>query len=259
MKSMFFLPPSLTTNSKKSCSDLLKVCVAALTLAMVGAPAHAQENYAAAGTAYSLESGKVVYRELIGKPDENNQVTVSYAKPDGGVFARKVLDYTTEVFQPGVLFTDDRDDETVSAAFDAGRLLLTHKVKGDSQTKTFYETSKLVIDTGIDAIIQQQWAKLVSGKKVAIEFANPRTLTVEKLTIKQINSSESPLAYQGAKDTWRYFFVEPSNKLSSLIAKPVFYAYEPEGKFLIRYQGLANIDNDSGNAWNVKIEYEYFN
>jgi|GEM_PF-639131 len=220
--------------------------------------AHADEIYAVSGTAYNLKTGKLSYRELFSKLDDNHQVHVNYAKPDGTVFARKVLDYTTEVFQPGVMFTDDRDDETVSAAFDAGRLLLTHKVKGDSQTKTLYETSKLVIDAGIDAVIQQQWEKLMAGKKVDIEVANPRTLLVEKLVIAKINASESSLAYKGSQDSWKYFFVEPANKFSSLLSEPSFYAYEANGKFLMRYQGLANIDNDKGEAWNVRIEYEYW-
>lgn len=220
--------------------------------------AYADEVYAVSGTAYNLKTGKLSYRELFSKLDDNHQVHVNYARPDGTVFARKVLDYTTEVFQPGVMFTDDRDDETVSATFDAGRLLLTHKVKGDSQTKTLYETSKLVIDAGIDAAIQQQWDKLMAGKKVEVEVANPRTLVVDKLVITKINASESPLAYKGSQASWTYFFVEAANKFNSLFSEPGFYAYETNGKFLMRYQGVANIDNDKGEAWNVRIEYEYW-
>lgn len=218
----------------------------------------AEENYAVSGSAYSLKNGKLVYRELFTKLDENNEVHVSYAKPDGTVFARKVLNYATEVFQPGVVFTDDRDDETVSATFDAGKLLLTHKVKGDSQTKTLYDTLKLVIDAGSDAFIQQSWNKLVAGKKVEYELADARHLGTEKLVIKMIDESATPLAYKGAAPTWKYFRVDTANKLSSVFSQPIYYAYEPEGKFLMRYQGRANIDSDTGDFWEVRVEYEYW-
>lgn len=228
------------------------------SLLLGAASATAVEVYSASGAAYNLKTGKLAYRELFAKLDENKQVHVSYARPEGVIFANKILDYTTEIFQPGMTFTDNRDDETVSANFDAGRLLLTHKVKGDSQTKTLYETSKLVIDAGIDAFIQQQWAKLLAGKKVDVEVANARHLGVEKLVIKQIDVAETPLAYKGAQPTWKYFRIDPPNKLSTLFAEPMYYAYESEGQFLMRYQGRANIDSDKGEMWDVRIEYEYW-
>jgi len=216
------------------------------------------DAYTVTGTAYNLKTGKVVYRELFTGMDANNEVHVNYAKPDGVIFARKKLNYNTEVFQPGLEFNDERDDELVSAAFDGGRLLLTHKIKGDSQTKTFYETSKLIIDAGVDAFIQQQWARITSGKKVEYDVADARHLGIEKFVIKEIDSSASPLAYKGAGEKWKYFRVDTANKLSSIFVEPIYYAYEPDGKYLMRYQGRSNIDNDSGDAWDVRIEYEYF-
>ncbi len=68
----------------------------------------------------------------------------------------------------------------------------------------------------------------------------------------------SPLAYKGAGETWKYFRVDTANKLSSLFTEPMYYAYDPEGRFLMRYQGRANIDDDEGENWDVRIEYEYF-
>lgn len=238
--------------------SVLKMLVLLMILLITPLLANADTPYAVSGTAYNLKTGKLAYRELISRLDENNQVHINYAKPDGVVFARKTLDYSTEIFQPGLLFTDDRDDETVSATFEGGRLLLTHKIKGDSQTKTLYETSKLVIDAGMDAFIQQQWDRLLAGKKVDIELADPRHQGIEKLVAKQVDASESPLAYKGAANTWKYFRLETANKLSSLFVEPIFYAYEPEGKFLMRYQGRANIDSDDSEMWNVRVEYEYW-
>jgi hypothetical protein len=216
------------------------------------------EVYAVSGVAYNLKNGAVVYRELFTHINADKEVQVNYVRPTGAIFARKTLNYNTEVFQPGSVFNDERDDETVSAQFDAGRLLLTHRIKGDSQTKTIYDTAKLVIDAGVDAFIQQNWGKLVNGKKVEFDFANARHVGVEKFVIKEIDVSASPLAYKGAAQSWKYFRIDTANKLASLFTEPMFYAYEPEGKFLMRYQGRANIDDDKGELWDVRIEYQYW-
>lgn len=229
-----------------------------LVLFSFSVSALAGDGYAVSGKAYNLKTGKLAYRELIADLNENKEVLINYAKPDGVIFARKTLNYSTEIFQPGFVFEDERDDETVSAVFDAGRLLLTHRIKGDSQTKTLYETAKLIIDTGVDAFIQQQWGRLTAGKKMEFDVADARHLGVEKFVIKEIDASASPLAYKGAGEHWKYFRVDTANKLSSLFTEPMFYAYEPDGQYLMRYQGRANIDSDNNEAWDVRIEYEYF-
>jgi hypothetical protein len=225
---------------------------------IVAVKVFADDGYAVSGAAYDLKTGKLAYRELITKLDDTGNVHVNYAKPNGVIFARKTLNYATEVFQPGLELLDERDDELVSATFDGGRLLLTHKLKGDSQTKTLYETSKLIIDAGVDAFIQQQWGSITAGKKIEFDVADARHMGVEKFVIKEIDASSSPLAYKGAGEQWKYFRVDTANKLSSLFVEPMYYAYEPEGMYLKRYQGRANIDNDKGETWDVRIEYEYF-
>lgn len=229
-----------------------------LSLAMISSCSFASDGYAVSGSAYDLKTGKLAYRELITGLNDNKEVQVNYAKPDGVIFARKTLNYATEVFQPGFVVSDERDDETVSAVFDGGRLLLTHRVKGDSQTKTLYDTAKLIIDAGVDSFIQQQWGRITAGKKVEFDVADARHLGVEKFVIKEIDASASPLAYKGSADSWKYFRVDTANKLSSLFTEPMYYAYDPNGQYLMRYQGRANIDSDKGEAWDVRIEYEYF-
>ncbi len=219
--------------------------------------AYATDGYVVSGAAYDLKTGRLVYRELFTKLDDAGYVRVNYAKPDGIIFARKSLNYSTEVFQPGVEFNDERDEEMLSATFDAGRLLLSHKRKDDSQTKAFYETARLVIDVGVDAFIQREWAKLTAGKKIEFDVADPRQMAIEKRSVKEIDFNASPLADKDASPTWIYFRVDRANKFSNLFSQPMFYAYDPKGKFLMRYQGQANIDNDTGDVWEVRIEYEY--
>ena len=218
----------------------------------------AADPYVVVGSAYELKSSKLVYRELISKLDENNNIQVNYARPSGVTFARKTLNFNTEIFQPSMSLTDDRDDEFVSANFDAGKLMLTHRLKGDSRTKTLYDTAKLVIDAGLDAFIQQNWNRLTAGKKIDVEIADARFVGTEKYVLKEIDASESPLAYKGADKALKFFKMEVANRLASLMTEPTYFAYLPDGMFMLRYQGTANIDNDKGEPWLVRIEYQYF-
>lgn len=229
-----------------------------LVLLGYGFSASANDGYAVSGNVYSLKTNKLVYRELFTALNENKEVLVNYARPDGVIFARKTLNYSTEVFQPSFSLEDERDDETISAVFDAGRLVLTHRLRGESQSKTLYETSKLIVDAGLDAFIQQQWVKLTSGKKIEFEAADARHLGTERFVIKEVDASASTLAYKGAADNWKYFRVDTANKLSSIFTDPIYFAYDPDGRYLMRYQGRANIDSDDAQYWNVRIEYEYF-
>jgi hypothetical protein len=247
----------MVSKMKPTVIFLNKIFFAGLLILSVQSTAVAEE-YAVAGTAYDIKSGQLVYREVISKLDLNGEVHVSYVRSDGVIFARKTLNYATEVFQPGFTLEDDRDEEILKAEFDAGRLLLTHSAKGNSQTKTLYDTAALVIDLGLDAFIQQHWAELVAGKKINFDFVNSRQLSVEKWLVKSIGSEDSPLSYKGAMPNWKYFRVEPKRRLASLFAETIYFAYDPEGMFVMRYQGSAAVDSDKGEAFGVRIEYEYF-
>lgn len=237
---------------------MVKAYLGLAFLGVFSIQAFAADPYVVAGSAYDIKTGKLIYREMISKLDNNNDVQVVYARPSGVIFARKTLNFNTEIFQPSMTLFDDRDDELVAAGFDAGKLVLTHRLKGNSQSKTLYETAKLVIDAGLDAFIQQQWNKLTSGKKVELEVVNARFLGTEKLQLREIDSSESPLSAKGADKSWKYFKMEVANRLSSLLTEPAYFAYQPDGMFMMRYQGPANIDSDKGEPWVVRIDYEYF-
>lgn len=231
---------------------------AACILGAFTAPVSADSgNYAVKGSAYDPKSDKLLYREFYSPLDENRVVTVTYTRPDGTTFATKKLTYSGEIHQPEFEMHDTRDDEKISARFESGRLVLSHSLNFSTNEKTIMDNASTVIDAGFDAFIQKNWGKITSGKKVQFDFAMPTRSEAVKLVVQEVPSGKS-LAYN-YKDPkgWRYFSITPAHKFHAIFAKPIHLAYSPNDKYLMRYLGRSNLDDDKGKQWDVRIEYEY--
>lgn len=219
----------------------------------------AEENYVVAGSAYNLENNQLIYRELYTGIDENQSVRVDYVTPEGNTFASKTLVYQGEPFQPSFNYEDTRDNEYVSAQFQGARLVLTHGMNSAQNEKVIYDNARMVIDAGFDAYIQLNWDKLVAGKRLKFDFAMPSRLSSLQLEVRKIKGPESPVYDANFGREWIYFRIAPAQKFVSLFADPINLAYDPNGKYLMRFHGRSNIDDDNGGPQDVRIEYEYTN
>lgn len=231
-----------------------------MTVSFISNLAGAQENYVTAGSAYNLETNKLLYRELYTAINDAGEVKVDYVSPEGTTFATKTLTYQGEYFQPSFLLEDKRDNEIVSAQFQGARLVLSHTANGDTGDKIIMDNARLVIDAGFDAYIQMNWDNLVTAKKrMSFEFALPNRLSTINLEVRRINPQESPVYSADIGAGWVYLRIAPAQKLISIFASPIFLAYDPNGKYLMRFQGRSNLDDDNGAPVDVRIEYEYLN
>src|SRR5690606_10873591 len=109
---------------------LLKKAAALSVVALVTSLAQAQPQYTVSGSAYSLGKNQLLYREFYTPMNANQEVTVSYTRPDGEVFATKTLRYATQPTQPEFDYHDLRDNERLAAKFSAGRLILSYDQEG---------------------------------------------------------------------------------------------------------------------------------
>ncbi|WP_238582361.1 hypothetical protein [Cellvibrio sp. OA-2007] len=219
----------------------------------------AEDNYVVAGSAYNLENNQLIYRELYTALDENKSVRVDYMTPTGSTFASKTLIYQGEPFQPSFDFEDTRDNEFTSAHFQGARLVLTHGMGSSQNEKVIYDNARMVIDAGFDAYIQLNWDKLVAGKRLKFDFAMPTRLSSLQLEVRKIKGTESPVYDANFGRDWIYFRIAPAKAFISLFADPINLAYDPNGKYLMRFHGRSNIDGDRGGPQDVRIEYEYVN
>lgn len=240
---------------------LLVGCLRAMVLfiGLYSIASCAEESYVAAGSAYRLEDNQLIYRELYTALDENKSVRVDYVNPDGKVFASKTLVYQGEPFQPSFDFEDSRDNEFASAQFQGARLILTHGMNSSQNEKVIYDNARMVIDTGYDAYIQLNWDKLLDGKRLKFDFAMPARLNSVALEVRKIKSADSPLYNDSFGQDWVYFRIAPAKKFSALFADAIYLAYDPNGKYLMRFYGRSNIDDDRGGPQDVRIEYDYAN
>lgn len=230
-----------------------------LWLASCGFFAYAQDQiYVTTGTAYSLDSNQVIYREAYTPLSEQGEVTVDYLTPDGKKFATKTLWYQGEPYQPAFELQDFRDRETLSAKFENARLVLRHQDNSGPRQATIFDHAGMVIDAGFDAYIQLHWDKLIKGKSLSFEFAVPNRLSSVKLAVEKINPQTSPVYDKDYDSGWVYFKLQPAKKWLSFFADPIYLAYDPNGKFLMRYYGRSNLDDARGIPQDVRIEYEYF-
>lgn len=230
-----------------------------LLVASVSMSALAEKNYVVAGTAYNIANNQIAYRELYTSLDEKKSVTVDYFSPDGSLFATKTLMYQGEVFQPGFEFHDSRDNEYTAAQFQGARLVLSNGKNNNVKEKVIFDNARLVIDAGFDAYIQMNWDELMTEKRLKFEFALPVRLSTIQLEARKIKASESPANDKEFGADWVHFRIAPAKAFISFFADPIYLAYNPKGKFLMRFYGRSNLDNNAGDPVDVRIDYEYLN
>lgn len=230
-----------------------------LLLLIMSAPIMAQQatTYSAAGSAYDIETNQLLYRELYTTLDDNREVSVEYVSPEGKLFAKKQLSYLAEPFQPNVFFTDLRTQHTWSAEFKNARLIQLSSLAGANEKSVIMDHANTVVDIGYDAYVQLHWDELLSGKKLSFDFALPEQLSRTQLSVQMIKPTSSPLYDKNIGQHWIYFRLTPAKKLRSIFTDPVFLAYDPNGRYLMRYQGRSAINDDQGIAVSVRIEYDY--
>lgn len=216
-------------------------------------------GYVVIGTAYDLDNNQLIYRESYTAIDSEKSVRVDYSAPDGKIFSSKKLTYKGEPFQPSFVLQDKRDYETFSAQFEGPVLVLSRADKDYKEQKKIYDNAGMVIDAGFDAYIQLHWDKLSSGDRMKFDFAMPNRLSSVMLEVRKINSIESPVYNESEGKNWIYFRLVPAATFISLFADPIYLAYNPNGKYLKRFQGRSNLDDNKGGPWDVRIEYEYVN
>lgn len=216
-------------------------------------------DYVIAGSAYNVSDGKLLYRELYTNLDIEKNVTVDYTTPQGDVFATKKLSYKGELFQPEFELNDTRDDELLYARFEGPRLVVGHSLKYSRQEKIIIDNAKVVIDSGYDAFIQLNWDKLLKGSRLTFPYLIPTQLGTEIMEARKIKAIESPLYDKEIGREWLYVRIKPTKKITAIFSDPIYLAYDPRGRYLMRYQGRSLIDDKNNVPWYVRIDYQYVN
>ena len=206
------------------------------------------------GSAFDKVTGKFIYTEShVRKLNEGKPVSarVQYLDQQGNAFVEKKITYKYSAVAPNFTLIDRRTGyEEGAKVLSGNRLQLFNKVsqgKKRSVAVVPFDPNKLVVDAGFDEFIRENWTKLQSQQKIAIQFAVPAMLrTVEfrvyKVTSKTINGKKATV-----------FSMDLGNFFLRLFIDPIIVSYDNEDKKLLRYEGVSNILNNNGDNYVAKI------
>jgi hypothetical protein len=238
---------------------MFKTRLMLLSLSLSAFVAVAQESaYVVTGTAYNPDTNQVVYREAYTAVNDMGEVQVDYLNSQGAKIATKKLLYQGEPFQPTFVMEDFRDEETISVQYERARMVVRHKDMNGARQQIIMDHAKVVVDAGFDAFIQLNWDDLLRGKSLKFDFVVPTKLSTVRLEVEKIAPTLSPVYNKEYGESWIYFRLQPAKKWISIFADPIYLAYDPNGKYLMRYFGRSNLDDARGIPQDVRIEYEYF-
>ena len=260
--------------------DLLKLSI--LIAAIIGPvsvwadPQDGEHHPEIIGDAYDLKSGEWRYREVHWPEyqSENGDWIrrIEYQTADGRVFADKVLNLGDGSREPRLrpqVTQINRDTgrvlSVVSQTEDSGA---TANIKLQPDTSTPALTGQLpisekgVIDAGFDSWIQHNWTEIASGGPVRFDFlAASRLRWVALIARRQECESKDPSSLNAQWSASPVCVeVVPKNRLLRWLVPAIDLVYQAgeSGQVrLVKFSGLGNLVDTSGQGLRVDIFYRY--
>lgn len=214
-----------------------------LASALLAAPAFAEATLRfEEATARSPGSAAELYREqhwLRSDGDHPIERLVLYRCPDGTPFARKRIDYRASATAPTFLFDDLRSGYREGLRRGATTALFFRANNRAAERSAPVASTQLVADAGFDEFIRQQWAMLVAGKTLPLEFAVPSRLRSMAFSVSR--AGEAQVAGEKA-----WVFRLKLSGLLGLVAPAIDVSYGQQSHRLLRFEGLSNLRDDAG-------------
>ncbi|QUX97508.1 hypothetical protein C0J08_19820 [Marinomonas sp. CT5] len=204
------------------------------------------------GSAYSVETGTLLYRETHQKVSEDIY-KVEYSEPDGQIFANKTLDFSKSRITPSFSQVNERNGEKISVTQSGDLLKISYQENNTAKVEkdSVKLVAGMVVDAGFDAFVKQYWNTLITGKEMDIEYLVPSRQTTYSFRVSQITCVD------GTKEGAMCFALKPVSWFVRLALDPIVVAYDPADKRLLRFTGRANICDEQGKYQTVDIQYHY--
>ena len=206
------------------------------------------------GTAYDRESGKLLYTEQhafeYGPQGAPARDTVRYLRPDGSEIGRKVLDFRPSLYVPTFLTTLDNTGYQEGMRREDGRLAMLRRKDGDAQmeSKSVDPEDCDAADAGFHPYVQANFDKVLADETVRFRFCAPGSLASVKFRAERIDDAVidgfEVVRVRVEVDSFLSWFVDP-----------LVLSYNPQNRDLVQYEGISNVRNDEGKAYDVRITY----
>lgn len=220
-----------------------------LVLLLASTAAPAAQRYA--GSAYSRDGGRLLYREVHWRYRRGGQPRqlVLYQCPDGRPFARKRLAGAPDDAMPDFDFVDARSGyrEGAHRQGDRLRVYVQRGVHASRRSAVLPLKRDAVVDAGFDAYVRTHWQSLARGD-VTVPFLLPSHL--DYVGIRLGAARDERTAHGGVRHlrmrlaAW-YGFAVPA----------IHLAYSLEGHRLLRFEGIGSIRDGHGHNQDVRIDF----
>lgn len=214
------------------------------------------------GTAYELESGKVLYTEhhdlTIALDGSVERGSVKYFSSGKKLIAEKVLVYGDLPTMPELEFFDHRTEtryQTSNIRHESGMNILLQYLSKEGSGQKVLDVSKTipsVTDAGFEILVANNWDVLNKGETVYFRFLALSRADYYDFQLSKVSQGEELLVLQLAPSSW----------LVSLLMDPIILTYSTQNRRLLKFEGLTNIEevidgNITGKNYSARIEYLY--
>lgn len=196
-----------------------------------------------------------LYCEYFSQVGEH-QIYVNYTR-NGGAFASKELDYSSNSFIPTVKQIDQRTGETRIAKTDQHQVQLSYQASAGKKV----EISNLAIedvdmvDAGFDTFVKAHWDRLIAGESLSINFGSIAHLKSLPLRIKSLPINKCS-QQKNAPPAQHCFSVDIDNSLLRLLLSNIKISYD-NNKRLVQFSGVVNLQDDLQKSQTATINYFY--
>lgn len=203
------------------------------------------------GYAYDKQTGKFLYSETHREVVEDGRRvinTVSYRDGAGRVFAEKYINFERSLTMPDFHLVNEENGHVEGARGTGGQLKVHFR---DPSAASLREASVArpqngIIDAGFDRFIELNWDSLVGGDVIEREFLIPSQLSFYTFEIERVES-ERPDEHT--------FELRIKSSFLQLFVPSVLVHYDARTRALVRYEGISNIRDETGENFDVRIEF----
>jgi hypothetical protein len=212
-----------------------------------------EQNAVITGYAYARSSNTLLYTEnhkvrLNG--DAIIEHKTEYKDAQGNVIASKWLDYSQHRFAPAFELLDLRDGYIEGARYEADKYAMYSRKDAEAKMEhgMAKPTATFVSDSGFDLYVRAKMPELLRGKTQQFDMAVPsvqKVLSFEAIVLEQTQLFARPAIY---------IKVQPATLLR-LLVDSIYLTYDTETGELLRYEGLTNIRDKTGNRHDARIDF----
>jgi len=170
-------------------------------------------------------------------------------------FAYKQLRYDRDdqpsLLRPDVEFVQSRFNERLTVGYDSGGVAIEWQSPAQELERFRLDSNNsLVVDSGFDNLVRQNWQSVVEGGSVNFEFLAPTRGSYYSFVMEPVDNKASSDRIRAD----HLIQIRPTSLFLRLVVEPILLGYNQQGA-LTHYSGLTNIRRNQQENIQADIVY----